>query len=116
MCRIVSNILVVILIAASFPDKVLSICVEDCGDSVSQIETKIFNIETQKNNSSQHEHDCKCPVHAHHCCNHVSLISNAHPSAANMKLSLAKISHFYIRSFISEPELDSLFRPPIILV
>lgn len=118
MLRLLNYILVFILIAASSPDEVLGFCVENCSDSMSQYEitskaTLLESKQSQKNSKAQHEHDCQCPVHAHHCCSHISLISFSNPSTMSIDLLTQKINYFYLDPFFSEPALDGLFRPPI---
>lgn len=119
MLRLWNFFLVIIVVSASLPDEVLGFCVENCNDSPSvqlQIISKKSILESsksQKNSSSQHEHDCQCPVHAHHCCSHISLMNLPRPATLNAITNEPNTHHFYIEQFISEPSLEGLLRPPI---
>lgn len=118
MLRLLNYMLVFILVAASSPDEVLGSCIEDCKDSASQFETVSKNsisklVEKQKNSDSHSDHDCNCPVHSHHCCNHVSFVSFSYPSAKNVIPPVQSTSHLHVEPFLSEPSLDGLLRPPI---
>lgn len=118
MLRLLNYMLVFVLVAASSPDEVLGFCFENCKDSVSQFETvskiSVSKLEKKQKNSDSHpDHDCNCPVHSHHCCNHVSFVSFSYPSAKNVFISAQNVNHLYVESFLSEPALDGLLRPPI---
>lgn len=119
MLRLLNYLLVFILVAASSPDEVLGACFEDCESSVSQTDTAfdqtIQKMTDMKKQSDSHpDHDCNCPVHSHHCCNHVSLVSFANPSAVYALGSVIAVKHLFVESFMSEPSADGLFRPPIV--
>lgn len=115
MFRLMNCLLVFILVAASSPDEVLGSCFEDCENSISQLDTGSNNSDFKNKDNSHPDHDCKCPVHAHHCCNHFSLVNSfPYPSTVNMIASLKAVKHLYVEPLLSEPALETLFRPPII--
>lgn len=119
MFRLMNCFLVLVLVLASSPDEVFGACLDECGNNSSQITTsqgKSFSLNTQhqSDDDSSSNNDCTCPIHSHHCCNHILIVGSSRSTEMVNKPEVLVVSLLYIAPFILEPSLDSLLRPPII--
>lgn len=114
---ILNHIMIVIFIFASSPNEALGFCFEDCEDSILKSDL-ISDIPLSSSNkapssSSHPNHDCTCPIHSHHCCNHVSLFIAGSSAEFGLDAIHQAAKYSYVEILFLEPFIDGPFKPPI---
>ena len=113
MVKSLKTFLILLVISISLPDQLFGSCTDDCFSSNSQVPQIVSNLGNLNNPLEQenHETDCTCPVHAHHC-SHISFVNTQKYFKINESNSNSATQFFYSTKMVPAPFLDSLFRPP----
>lgn len=119
MARLMNLLLIAMLVLASSPDELFGSCFDSFEAKSYQVgtssdQTHITYVDSHSDNTSDSNHDCSCPIHAHHCCSHISLMSSVRVAEVTFSDEISAAKLFYNAPFVSEPALDGLLRPPIV--
>lgn len=105
------------MLAASFPDQLFSPCFDIISmhslDTVSNGASGDHTIEDLSKKSADHQgEECDCPVHSHHCCSHIAFVNVQSFTKIIIFQDISVSKTLYVNQILSEPFLDSLYRPP----